>query len=57
MRHRSAPISGAILFFIMAATFSVVLWPNVAMAAKIAFFASGIGCGASIVRAVHRDAD
>ncbi|MBN2104236.1 hypothetical protein JW835_09380 [bacterium] len=41
-------IAIAVLFFIFAAAFSVVLWPDVSAAAKIAFFATGVGCGVGI---------
>jgi len=54
MRHRSAPVSVAILFLVIAAMFSVVLWPDVSVAAKLAFFAAGIGCGVGIGRSVRR---
>jgi hypothetical protein len=42
------------MFLVFAAMFSVVFWPEVSLAAKLAFFAVGIGCGASIARSVHR---
>jgi hypothetical protein len=53
MRHRG-PIFTAIMFIVFAVMFSVVFWPEVSMAAKLAFFASGIGCGINIARSVHR---
>jgi hypothetical protein len=52
MRHRG-PAIGAVLFLVFAIMFSVVLWPDVAVAAKIAFFAAGIGFGANIVRSMR----
>jgi len=50
MRRRNASISIAAMFFVFAATFSVVFWPEVSMAAKLAFFATGVGCGIGIGR-------
>jgi hypothetical protein len=50
MRHSRSSIGVAIMFFVFAAMFSVVFWPQVSMAAKLAFFATGIGCGVSIAR-------
>jgi hypothetical protein len=41
------------MFIFFAIMFSMVFWPEVSVAAKIAFFAAGIGCGASIARSVH----
>jgi hypothetical protein len=35
----------AIMFFILAVAFSIVLWPETSLAAKIAFFALGFGSG------------
>jgi hypothetical protein len=49
-RHRPKYIAG--LFIVFAAVFSVVLWPHVSLAAKLAFFAAGFGCGGSIARSV-----
>jgi hypothetical protein len=53
MRHRGSVVT-AIMFFVFAAVFSVVLWPKVSLAAKLAFFAAGIGCGQGLARSVHR---
>ena len=52
--RRRGPLGAAILFFVFAAAFSVIFWPEVSIAAKIAFFVAGIGCGANIVRAANR---
>ena len=52
--RRRGPIFTAIMFLVFAVMFSVVFWPEVSVAAKLAFFAAGIGCGASIARSVHR---
>jgi len=52
--RRRGPIFTAVMFLVFAAMFSVVFWPEVSLAAKLAFFAVGIGCGASIARSVHR---
>ena len=54
MGSRPGFIIVALMFFVFAATFSVVLWPLVPMAAKLAFFATGVGCGVGIGRAVQR---
>ena len=35
----------AIMFFVLAVAFSIVLWPEASLAAKIAFFALGFGSG------------
>jgi hypothetical protein len=50
VRRSFLPI--AALFFVFAAMFSVVLWPEVSIAAKIAFFATGVGCGIGLGRSV-----
>ena len=52
--RRRAPISVAILFFVFACMFSVVLWPEVSSAAKLAFFFTGIGCGGGLARSFPR---
>jgi hypothetical protein len=54
MRHRHGPTAVAVLFFAFAVMFSLVFWPEVSLAAKLAFFAAGIGFGASITRSVRR---
>jgi hypothetical protein len=38
----------AIMFFIFAAVFSVVFWPEVSLAVKIAMFAFGFGSGIAL---------
>jgi hypothetical protein len=53
MRHRGSAVT-AVMFFVFAAMFSVIFWPEVSLAAKIAFFATGIGCGVGIARSVRR---
>ena len=35
----------AIMFFIFAAVFSIIFWPEVSLAAKIGMFALGFGSG------------
>jgi hypothetical protein len=52
--RRRGPILTTIMFIVFAVMFSVVFWPHVSVAAKLAFFAAGIGCGVSIARSVHR---
>jgi len=54
MMSRRGPIAVAAMFFVFAAAFSVIFWPDVSVAAKLAFFATGIGCGVGIARSVHR---
>ena len=52
MARRSSFIPVAIMFFVFAAAFSVVFWPDVPIAAKVAFFATGVGCGVAVGRAM-----
>ena len=52
MQQRRSFIPIAIVFFVLAAAFSVVLWPEVSLAAKVAFFATGVGCGLGIGRSM-----
>ena len=53
MRRRRSPIAVAAMFFVFAAAFSVIFWPEVSLAAKLAFFATGIGCGVGIAGFAH----
>jgi len=48
------PRAVAVLFFVMACAFSVILFPAVSLAAKLAFFATGFGCGVSAAASVRR---
>jgi len=48
MRRRRSPIAIAAMFIVFAAVFSVVLWPEVSTAAKLAFFATGAGFGIGV---------
>jgi len=48
--RRRGPIAIAFMFFVFAAMFSVIFWPEVSVAAKLAFFAAGVGCGVGIGR-------
>jgi hypothetical protein len=57
MPRRRGMISVAFLFFVIAAMFSVVFWPDVSLAAKLAFFAAGVGCGVSIGRSARRSSE
>ena len=50
MPRRKASILIAVMFFVFAAAFSVIFWSDVSMAAKLAFFATGVGCGIGIGR-------
>jgi hypothetical protein len=50
MPRRSPSIPIAAMFFVFAAAFSVIFWPDVSMAPKLAFFATGVGCGIGIGR-------
>ncbi len=45
MKSRNASIGLSILFLIIAAALSVVIWGDVSLAAKIDFFALGFGSG------------
>jgi hypothetical protein len=45
MKSSNAFLGLAIMFLVFAAVFSVVLWNDVSLAAKIAFFALGFGSG------------
>ena len=51
--HRRGSLFTAVMFLAFAFMFSVVFWPDVSLAAKLAFFAAGMGCGASIARSVR----
>ncbi len=55
--RRRGPIATALMFLVFAAMFSVIFWPEVSVAAKLAFFAAGIGCGVGIARFLRRDSD
>ena len=57
MTRRSSAIPVAIMFFVFAAVFSVLFWPDVSIAAKLAFFATGVGCGVGVGRAMGRPSD
>jgi len=50
MPRRKASILIAVMFFVFAAAFSVIFWSDVSMAAKLALFATGVGCGIGIGR-------
>ncbi len=54
MKRRRGPVAVAAMFFVFAAAFSVIFWPDVSAAAKLAFFATGVGCGAGLARGVGR---
>jgi hypothetical protein len=54
--HRRGPVFTAVMFVAFAIMFSVVFWPEVSLAAKLAFFATGIGFGVSIARMVRHAA-
>jgi hypothetical protein len=51
--HRRGSKFTAVMFFVFAVAFSVIFWPNVSLAAKIAFFVTGFGCGAGVARSVR----
>ena len=57
MRRRSSAIPIAAMFVIFAAAFSVIFWPDVSMASKVAFFVTGLGCGCAMCRAVKRPSE
>jgi len=52
--HRRGSAFTGVMFLVFAIVFSVVFWPEVSLAAKLAFFATGIGFGASIARSARR---
>ncbi|MBN1269591.1 MAG: hypothetical protein JXB04_08390 [Kiritimatiellae bacterium] len=54
MVRRRGPIATSALFVVFAAMFWVIFWPDVSTAAKLAFFATGIGCGIGIGRLASR---
>jgi hypothetical protein len=45
MKSSSYLIGLSILIFVLAVAFSLVFWPSVSLAAKIAFFILGFGSG------------
>jgi hypothetical protein len=47
MKSKNTLVSLSIMFLVFAVTTSVVMWPDVSSAAKIAFFAYGFGAGAA----------
>ncbi len=54
MMRRKGPIAVAAMFLVFAAMFSVIFWPDVSVAAKLAFFAAGVGFGVGLGRFAHR---
>ena len=52
-RRRRPSIVVAAMFFVFAAAFWVIFWPDVSAAAKLAFFAAGAGCGMGIAGVVR----
>jgi hypothetical protein len=50
MKSNNALLAVSILFLVIAGAFSVVLWNDVSLAAKIAFFFCGFGSGISAGR-------
>jgi hypothetical protein len=47
MKSNNALLGVSILFLVFAVVFSIVLWKDVSLAAKLAFFACGFGSGIS----------
>jgi hypothetical protein len=47
MKSSQSLIIASIVFFVFAVVFSVVIWSDVSLAAKIGFFALGFGSGVS----------
>ena len=45
MKSKNALLAISVLFLVMAGAFSVVLWEDVSLAAKVSFFGSGFGSG------------
>jgi hypothetical protein len=50
MKSNNILIGLSILFFVLAAAFSLVFWADVSLAAKIAFFVLGFGSGVTAGR-------
>ena len=48
MKTKNTFLGVSILFFVLAAVFSLVFWKDVSFAAKIAFFACGFVSGISM---------
>lgn len=48
MKSRNAYVGISILFLVIAAALSVVIWGDVSVAAKITFFAFGFGSGVAV---------
>jgi hypothetical protein len=52
--RRRGPATSAVIFVAFFVMFSVIFWPKVSMAAKLGFFAAGVGFGASLAHLVRR---
>jgi hypothetical protein len=50
MKSNNLLMGLSILFFVLAAAFSLVFWADVSLAAKIAFFVLGFGSGVTAGR-------
>jgi hypothetical protein len=50
MKSNNILMGLSILFFVLAAAFSLVFWADVSLAAKIAFFVLGFGSGVTAGR-------
>jgi hypothetical protein len=45
MPSKNTLLGLSIMFFVLAVVFSVTIWPDTSLAAKIAFFTMGLGSG------------
>ena len=55
MKSKNALIGVAIMFLVLAIAFGIVIWGNVSLSAKIAFFVCGFGSGISTGRLIGRE--
>lgn len=54
MKRRTGGLPIAAMFVVFAAAFSVIFWPDVPVASKLAFFAAGAGFGVGIAQLKNR---
>ncbi len=47
MKSNNSLLVSSLLFLVFAFAFSIVIWPDASLSAKIAFFAVGFGSGIS----------
>jgi len=54
MKSKNTLIVLSLLFLALAVALSITIWPNVSLAAKIAFFAFGYGAGVTTGVQIYR---